>query len=100
MSIEASEVRICPKVSPHVKEMERFPEQQTIRLLWDRIHDLESRLQAAEGTTTKLVDGHNVNEATIAALASATRSATADAAVTSAAVSGGVDALTVASMVA
>ena len=48
------------RIYPHVDQIKEFPTQQTIRLLWDRIHDLEERLQAAETNIRNL--GGTVNE--------------------------------------
>lgn len=67
MAIKATPVpTTLPKVYPHVDEIPDWQTQQTARLLWDRIHNLEARLQANESTTTQLVSGHNQNEASIA----------------------------------
>lgn len=48
------------RLYPHVDDIRDWRAQQTIRLLWDRIHDLEGRLQAAETNITNL--GGTVNE--------------------------------------
>ena len=50
---------------PHVNEVADFPTQQTLRLLWDQVHDLRARLTAAEATITTLVTGHNTNETSL-----------------------------------
>lgn len=50
---------------PHVDEVEDWRAGQTIRLLWDRIHSFEERLQAAQATITNLVSGHNSLETTV-----------------------------------
>lgn len=47
---------------PHADEIPDFPIQQTIRLLWDRIFDLEERLQARSTDISNLIAGHNKNE--------------------------------------
>ncbi len=60
---------------PHVGEVQDWRAQETIRLLWDRVHDLEERLQAAESTIGSLVDGHNENEAVVSTAAKDARSA-------------------------
>src|SRR5919201_4568149 len=99
--ISSTAVRQLPKVYPHVKEIEDFPVSQTTRLLWDRIFDLESRLQAAEATNAALIAGHNDHDTAITEAQKAIQGASADAAAASGTtVTGGVDALTVASMVA
>lgn len=58
---------------PHVGEIKDWPAQQSTRLIWERVHDLEARLTAAQATITTLVAGHNTNEI---AIAEATRKAT------------------------
>ena len=65
MTIKEDAAKVFTKTYPHVGEIADPPTQQTIRLLWDRIHDLEARLSTSEGTVTKLVSGHNTNEASI-----------------------------------
>lgn len=44
---------------PHLDTVTDWSAQATIRLLWDRIFDLEERLQVIEGTSTALVAGVN-----------------------------------------
>ena len=44
---------------PHVTEVKDWPAAQTIKLLWERIFDLEERLQATEGTGATLVTSAN-----------------------------------------
>jgi hypothetical protein len=61
VTITATPVTKGPRVFPHVTEIKEWEAQQSVRLLWDRIHDLEERLQAATATITQLVDGHNTN---------------------------------------
>lgn len=53
------------RIYPHEGEVADPPAAQTIRLLWDRVHDLEGRLQQAQTTITTLVAAHNTNEAAI-----------------------------------
>jgi hypothetical protein len=61
------EVRLDPlkRQFPHVESIEDWRAQQSIRLLWDRVFDLEGRLQAAEATLTRLVAASNTQEAQI-----------------------------------
>ena len=47
---------------PHADEIADYSTQQTVRLLWDRIFDLEERLQARATDISNLIDGHNKNE--------------------------------------
>ena len=47
---------------PHVDTIEDWRAQQSIRLLWDRVFDLEARLQAAESTQGDLVSTANAQE--------------------------------------
>jgi len=65
VSIDPAAVRGIKRIYPHVNEVSDWPAAQTIRLLWDRIHDLEERLQATQTTVTSLVEGHNTNEAAV-----------------------------------
>lgn len=95
-----SVVPLTRKVRPHVDEIADWQTSQTAKLLWDRVHDLESRLQAQEATAKLLVDGHNTHDDLIDQVTKQAESATADAAALPSASAGGVDALTVASMVA
>jgi len=73
------EVKVEPftRQYPHVSEVQDPPTQQSVRLLWDRVHDLEGRLQAAEATITTLVAGHNTNETAVAAAAKQAKAALA-----------------------
>lgn len=65
MTIVATAVTAIKRIYPHVNEIADWQTQSTTRLLWDRVHDLEERLQAAQATITQLVAGHNTNEAGI-----------------------------------
>jgi hypothetical protein len=47
---------------PHVDRIEDWRAQQSVRLLWDRVFDLEGRLQAAEATITQLTSASNTQE--------------------------------------
>ena len=68
MTIRATDPSAIKRAYPHVSEVEDWRAQATIRLVWDRVHDLEERLQAAQATITDLVAGHNTNEATLSTI--------------------------------
>jgi len=68
VTLSATAVSPIKRVFPHVGEVKDWTAQQSLRLLWDRIHDLEERLQAAQSTITDLVSGHNANETAVAAV--------------------------------
>lgn len=51
---------------PHVDQVEDWAAKQTIRLLWDRIFDLEGRLQSAEANVRQLTETSNTQDATLA----------------------------------
>jgi hypothetical protein len=53
------------KQYPHVDDVEDWRAQQTIRLLWDRIFDLEARLQGTEATQGDLVNVSNDHDDTL-----------------------------------
>ena len=72
------------KLFPHVDAIADPPVQQTVRLLWDRIHDLEERLQETAGAIPVLVAAHETNAA-----AAATAQTAANAAITLAQLPGG-----------
>ena len=65
MTIRATPTTAIKRTYPHVSDIEDWRTQATARLLWDRVHDLEERLQAAQDTITDLVSGHNTNETSI-----------------------------------
>jgi hypothetical protein len=54
------------RLYPHLGEVADPPASQTLRLLWDRIHDLEERLQQTETLNTKLIATANSNTAAAA----------------------------------
>lgn len=54
---------------PHVDGIEDWRAQQTTRLLWDRVFDLEERLQSTESTTGDLVDISNSQDDHLTVLA-------------------------------
>ena len=59
MTIKATARPSIKRSYPHVTEIQDWPAAQSVKLLWERIHDLEERLQAAEGTNTTLVTSAN-----------------------------------------
>jgi len=65
VTIEATPTPALKRTYPHLSQVTDPMAQQTIRLLWDRIWDLEARLQASEATIADLVSGHNTNNAQI-----------------------------------
>lgn len=50
---------------PHVGEITDPNSAQSTKLLWDRVHDLEQRLQASEAANKLLVDAHNTTQAQV-----------------------------------
>lgn len=62
---------------PHVDKIEDPNASQTIRLLWDRVHDLEARMQRCETFNQLAAAAHNTNEAAIAAAKTAADAALA-----------------------
>lgn len=68
MPIRSTPPTASKRVYPHVSEVQDWQTQQTIRLLWDRIFDLQEKLTAHDTTLQQLVDGHNANETTIASV--------------------------------
>lgn len=77
MTIRATDPTAIKRVYPHVDELTDWRTAATVRLLWDRIHDLEARLQASEATTIDLVSGHNTNEMSITVVGQDARAALA-----------------------
>jgi hypothetical protein len=65
MTIEATRPPALKRQYPHVDDITDWRAQQTIRLLWDRIFDLESRLQASQSTIETLVDSQNETDANL-----------------------------------
>ena len=59
MAVERTDPPTLKRVYPHVDDIDDWRARQTIRLLWDRVFDLEARLQAAESTTGDLVNTSN-----------------------------------------
>ena len=65
MTIIATPIAPIKRVYPHVGEVQDWTAQTSLRLLWDRIHDLEERLQASQATITTLIDAQNTTEITL-----------------------------------
>jgi len=63
MAVERTTPPALKRQYPHVSEVKDWTAQQSLRLLWDRIFDLEARLQAAESTVEDLTDAANTTEA-------------------------------------
>ncbi len=55
------------RLFPHLESITDAPTAQSLRLAWDRIHDLEERLQRNEAADLVLVAAVNANQAAIAA---------------------------------
>ena len=64
---------------PHVDGVEDWRAQQSVRLLWDRIFDLEARLQASESTVGELVAVSNRQETQLAEVSRTAEQAFAEA---------------------
>lgn len=64
---------------PHVPQIADYPTQQTIRLLWDRVFDLEGRLQENEATTQQLSDTTQQHNSQLTELSQRTDAALANA---------------------
>lgn len=80
--IDEVKVEALKRQFPHVDDIKDWRAQQTIRLLWDRIFDLEGRLQAAEGTVGSLVEASNTQETILADVARKADAALASATLT------------------
>lgn len=65
------------RIYPHVDEIADFNAQQSTKLLWDRVHDMEQRLQASEAANTLLVASHNTLQTAVTAATSTANSAIA-----------------------
>lgn len=65
MTIKATDPTPIKRVFPHVDEVQDWRAQSSLRLAWDRIHDLAERLEASQTTITDLVAGHNANETSL-----------------------------------
>jgi hypothetical protein len=75
-------VKALKRQYPHVDTIADWRAQQSVRLLWERVFDLEGRLQAAEGTLTRVVTRTNEQDAEIAAAHQAAIDATGEAQLT------------------
>jgi hypothetical protein len=54
-AVEATAITVLRRQYPHVDEIDDWRAQQSVRLLWDRVFDLEERLSASQGTISDLV---------------------------------------------
>lgn len=57
------------RVYPHVNEIADWQTAQTVRLLWDRVHDLTERVTALTSSLGLLITGQNSTEALLASVA-------------------------------
>jgi hypothetical protein len=64
MAVTATAIVRLKRQYPHLDAVPEWATQATLRLLWDRIYDLEERLTAAQATITSVVSGVNAVEAT------------------------------------
>ena len=64
-TITTTPVTSGARTYPHVNEIGDFHIQQTTRLLWDRIHDLNDQITALTATQGKLVTSHNTAVTTL-----------------------------------
>lgn len=44
-----------PRLYPHVEDITDWRASQSLHLAWDRIHDLEERLQAAQASQAAII---------------------------------------------
>ncbi len=65
------------RLFPHLDDVPEYATQATLRLLWDRTHDMEERLQQAQAANAALIAAHNANETAITAAHSDARAALA-----------------------
>ncbi len=59
VSVTTTAVVSIQRLYPHVDNIKDWESSQSIRLLWDRVHDLEERLQAANATVATLLTAVN-----------------------------------------
>jgi hypothetical protein len=64
--IEETAAPALKRQYPHVDVIADWRAQQSVRLLWDRVFDLEGRLQAAQSTITELTSRTNAQDDEIA----------------------------------
>ena len=53
--ITAAPVIAITRLYPHVDGILEWQTQQSVRLLWDRVHDLEEQLRAVRATQTSIL---------------------------------------------
>ena len=68
MSVRPTPVDPLKRQYPHVDDITDWRAQQSVRLLWDRVFNLEERLQAATATQGDLVEASNSQEDQLAQL--------------------------------
>lgn len=83
--ITETAIQRIKRLYPQLDRITDVPTNQTTRLLWDRVHDLEERLKAAQGTITTLVGATNTHDT---AITKASRAASRALAVTQSNASG------------
>jgi len=66
MTVKSTTPPTLKRQFPHVDDIVDWRAQQTIRLLWDRVFDLEARVQALTTTVLNLVGATNQQETEIA----------------------------------
>jgi len=79
MTIKEVKVEPLKRQFPHVDTIEDWRAQQSIRLLWDRLFDVEGRLQAAEASLREAIAAVNTQEAQLANVAQKADAALAEA---------------------
>jgi len=65
------------RLFPHLSEITDGATQQTAQLLWQRVHDIEERLQQAQAANAALIAAHNANATAILAATAAAHNALA-----------------------
>jgi hypothetical protein len=78
--VEEVKVEALKRQFPHVDDIEDWRAKTSVRLLWDRVFDLEGRLQATEATVARLVAASNTQETQLDDLALQVADAVAQAA--------------------
>ena len=63
-------IQVTPidRLYPHVDQVQDWAASTTTRLLWDRVHDLEERLQAAEANIRQAVTAINTLQTSLASV--------------------------------
>ena len=59
MTVKVTDPSVLKRQFPHLDGVEDWRAQQSLRLLWDRIFDVEGRVQAIERTAQDLADATN-----------------------------------------